>query len=270
MRGRLPLVVVSALVACSPPDGRAGAPAAPAPSAPAGAARAAGPELRVLAEYPHDPGAFTQGLVWHGGFLYESVGRYEVSGVRQVELESGRVLREARLGPELFGEGLARVDRRLVQLTWREGRALVWDLASLAPVRDFAYSGEGWGLAYDGRDLWMSDGTDVLIRRDPESFAVRGRLRVTHAGAPLANLNELEWAEGALWANVWGEDVVVRIDTGSGAVTARVEAVGLLTPAEAAGVDVLNGIAYDAERRVFYLTGKLWPKLFEVVFEPRP
>jgi glutaminyl-peptide cyclotransferase len=271
-RARLALVLSTALVACSPGDGRAGAAATSAPPARdgAGGEGAGGLELRVLAEYPHDRGAYTQGLLWHGGVLYESVGRYGVSALRQVELESGRLLREVRLPPELFGEGLARVDRRLIQLTWQEGRALVWDLATLVPLRDFPYAGEGWGLAYDGRELWMSDGSGVLTRRDPESFAALGTLRVTHAGAPLVNLNELEWAEGALWANVWGRDVVARIDPGSGAVTALVEASGLLTPIEAANAEVLNGIAYDAERRVFYITGKLWPKLFEVVFAPRP
>jgi len=221
-------------------------------------------EVRVVAVRPHDPGAFTQGLLWHGGRLYESTGGYGASTLREVAPETGEVLRQARLPRAEFGEGLALAGDRLVQLTWREGIARFWRPADFAPLGTATFAGEGWGLAFDGRDLIQSDGSATLVFRDPVDLSPRRTLRVTRAGRPEAYLNELEWADGALYANVWHSDEIVRIDPASGAVTAVFDAAHLLTPEERVGVDVLNGIAWNPGTRRFYLTGKLWPKLFEV------
>lgn len=222
---------------------------------------------RVVGVHPHDHGAFTQGLAWVGGRLYESTGQYGSSSLREVDLPSGRVLRRVDLPPDLFGEGLARFGDELLQLTWQEERLLVWDLATLARRGEKRYRGEGWGLASDGRRLVLSDGTDRLSLRDPATFAETGSLRVTLAGRPLPALNELEWAEGHLWANVWMTDEIVAIDLGTGRVTMTVDCSGLLEAAERRSADVLNGIAFVPERGTFLLTGKLWPRLFEVRFE---
>ncbi len=251
----------------------AGAGRAPAgnPSAPAAGAAGRAVPVRVLAVYPHDPEAFTQGLLWAGGHLYESTGLYGRSSVREVELESGRVLRRADLPAEDFGEGLARVDRRLIQLTWREERAHVWSLDGLERVGDFDYRGEGWGLTFDGRSLIESDGSALLSFRSPVDFHLERTLAVRRGGRAVPYLNELEWVDGAVYANIWQSDEVVRIDPASGEVTGAWDASGLLDPAERARADVLNGIAWNPDRRVFYLTGKLWPSLFEVALpEPEP
>jgi glutaminyl-peptide cyclotransferase len=225
---------------------------------------------RVVAVYPHDPEAFTQGLVWHEGFLYESTGLYGRSTLRRVDLTTGAVLRSAEVPALLFGEGLARVGDRLIQLTWQEEVALVWGLETLERRGDYRYKGEGWGLCFDGKRLVMSDGSGRLTWRDPKSFAEVGKLAVTVAGRPAERLNELECVEGAVYANVWGSDQILRIDAASGRATAVIEAGDLLTPRERTAADVLNGIAYRAEADTFLLTGKLWPKLFEVVFEAAP
>jgi glutaminyl-peptide cyclotransferase len=259
--------LAAALVAAAPAACAAG-PGAPAPEAVEELA------VEVLASVPHDPQAFTQGLVWSGGALYESTGRYGESSLRRVDPATGAALARVDLPPDLFGEGLALVpgpgQGRLVQLTWLEGVARVWDAATLEPAGSFRYQGEGWGLCFDGERLVMSDGSDALTLRDPVTFEVTGTLAVTLRGRPLERLNELECAEGWVWANVLGADSIVRIDPASGRVTAFADASGLLTPAEAAAADVLNGIAYDPERRVYHLTGKLWPRRFVVRFVSRP
>lgn len=236
--------------------------------------------LRVLAEHPHDPEAFTQGLLLHDGLAYESTGRYGRSELRRVDPESGEVLLRRELPDRLFGEGLALVPAaasggasagdRLIQLTWQDGIALVWDRARLEPLGELRYPGEGWGLAWDGERLVMSDGGSWLVFREPEGFAELSRVQVTLEGRPLARINELEWAEGALWANVWGTAQVVRIDPATGVVTGVADCAELearLAPEEVRGIDVLNGIAWWPERRSFLVTGKLWPRAFEVVFE---
>lgn len=237
------------------------------------AARAEEPALlrvRVLRSLPHDRTSYTQGLEWHGGALLESTGRYGRSVLRRVDPTTGRVEREQRLSGELFGEGLARVGERLVQLTWKEGRALLWSVAGLEPLGELRYEGEGWGLCFDGVDLVQSDGSARLTFRDAASFAPLRTVAVTLAGQPLEHLNELECAEGWIWANVYGSDRIVRVDPASGEVGAVVDAGGLLTAEESVGTDVLNGIAYRPDTETFYLTGKLWPKVFVVVFEPVP
>lgn len=228
-------------------------------------------ELVVRAVHPHDPAAFTQGLVFHEGRLFESTGQFGASSLREVEIATGRVVRSVVLPREEFGEGLALVGERLVQLTWQNERARIWRLSDFAPAGEHPYRGEGWGLAFDGKSLVQSDGSSQLTFRSPADFSVERRLQVLRGDRSQFYLNELEWAEGALWANIWLADEIVRIDPATGRVTAWVDASGLLAAEERRGADVLNGIAFDARRKVFYLTGKYWPKLFEVeVREPHP
>ena len=225
--------------------------------------------VKVRASYPHDPGAFTQGLVYHAGRLYESTGLTGRSSVRRVDLRTGRVEAQAALAPTLFGEGLARVGDELWQLTWKDGRAFVWDLEDLRPLRQHRYPGEGWGLCADGQRLVMSDGSSRLLFRDPTDFERTGAVSVEQGGEPVGNLNELECVGQVVYANIWQEERIARIDPDTGRVTGSIDASGLLAPEERAGVDVLNGIAYVPERGTFLLTGKLWPRLFEVEFVPR-
>lgn len=237
------------------------------------AVRAAEPPVErlraeVVRTLPHDRDAFTQGLVVADGALYESLGRYGESRVRRIDLATGDVRTEAWLASTLFGEGLTRVGGRLIQLTWREGRALLWTLPELRAAGERAYQGEGWGLAFDGRRLVMSDGSDRLTFRDPDTFAPLGSVTVTLEGRPVTALNALEWANGAVWANVWGREEVLRIDPAGGRVTAVADASHLLSEEDRAGVDVLNGIAYDPSSGHFWLTGKLWPLLYEVRLVP--
>jgi glutaminyl-peptide cyclotransferase len=232
-------------------------PAARAPSPPAF-------RLKVVRAYSHDPRAFTQGLLFLDGKLYESTGLHGRSSMRRVELTSGQVEQESRLPADFFGEGLARVGQRLIQLTWKNHKALVWDLATLEKESEFSYEGEGWGLCFDGRHLVMSDGSDRLTFRDPNTFAKEGEVRVRLAGQPLDNLNELECTGNVVFANVWQNNHIARIDAKTGEVTAWIDASGLLDPSEAAGADVLNGIAEMANTGHLLVTGKLWPHVYEV------
>ena len=224
--------------------------------------------FKVVRTYPHDARAFTQGLLFLDGKLYESTGLNGRSSLRRVDLTSGQVEQESRLPAEFFGEGLARVGQRLIQLTWKNRKALVWDLATLAKASDFAYDGEGWGLCFDGHHLVMSDGSDKLTFRNPSTFAIEGEVRVRLAGRPLANLNELECTGSVVYANVWQDNHIARIDAKSGEVTAWIDASGLLDPSEAAAADVLNGIAEMASTGHLLVTGKLWPHVFEVEVVP--
>jgi glutamine cyclotransferase len=239
---------------------------------PAAAAAVSEPErlvARVVARWPHDPGCYTQGLLWHAGKLLESCGQYGTSELREVEPESGRVLRRVALPRHQFAEGLALVDDRLFQLTWREEQALLWNLADFRPAAaPFAYRGEGWGLCYDGRRLVMSDGSDRLVFRDPTSFAALGEVRVTLSGRAIADLNELECVDDQVWANVWQTDWVLRIDAETGRVRAVLDAQGLLTAAERQRSEVLNGIAWDGAAGRLLLTGKYWPWVFVVEAVP--
>ena len=218
-------------------------------------------------EYPHDHTSYTQGLIWHDGKLYESTGQHGQSSLRRVDPQTGLTEAKRELSTLQFGEGLARVEDRLIQLTWRAGQAFAYDLETLEVVGQHSYEGEGWGLCYDGRRLVMSDGSSDIYFRDPETFDVLDRLTVTIDDRPIQRLNELECAEGWIYANVYQTDSIVRIDPGSGRVVAVIDAAGLLSTEDSVGVDVLNGIAYDPDRAIFYLTGKLWPKVFEVTFE---
>ena len=226
---------------------------------------------RVVDRLPHDPEAFTQGLLWSEGVLFESTGLYGSSSLRQLSTADGSVVRQRKLEDDLFAEGLARVDDRLVQLTWREEHAIVYDLANLEETARFSYEGEGWGLCFDGERLVMSDGSSRLTFRSPATFEMLETIEVTLSGRRVAYLNELECAEGWIYANVLGVDRIVRIDPATGDVAAVIEA-GHLYPAEhrSSGA-VLNGIAYAEDSETFYVTGKLWPELFQVVFvAPEP
>ena len=222
--------------------------------------------VKVHRKIPHDPTAFTQGLLWWQGKLYESTGRRGKSHLRRIDPATGTVERQVRIPVLFFGEGLARKERRLVMLTWKAEQAFVFGLPGLDRLGTLSYRGQGWGLCHDGSRFVMSDGSDVLSFRDSESFAVVGRVAVTFEGSRLANLNELECVHGSVYANVFQRDTIVRIDPTTGRVTARLDARGLRDAAQAQGADVLNGIAYAPELDRFFVTGKLWPAMFEVTF----
>ncbi|MYB19473.1 MAG: glutaminyl-peptide cyclotransferase [Holophagales bacterium] len=232
--------------------------------------------VEVLERRPHDTRAYTQGLLWRDGVIYESTGSYGASSLRAWRWADGSELARVDLERDLFGEGIALLpgaDERLIQLTWRRGVALVWDLPPFSERRRMRFDGEGWGLAYDGSELIMSDGTPILTFRDPETLTVRRRLRVTRSGMPVDDLNELELVDDLLFANLFGSDEIAAIDIDSGSVVAIVDASGLLTPEEAEEADVLNGIAYRPEAGTFLLTGKYWPWVFEVRilgYDPQP
>lgn len=225
--------------------------------------------LRIL---PHDPGAYTQGLLLHEGRLFESTGTYGGSSLREVDLETGEVLRLHALPEELFGEGLARIGDRLVQITWREGVALVYDLSTFEVVDTFSYEGNGWGLCHDGASLWMTTGGSMLVERDPATFEVRRRVPVTLGDRPLYEVNELACVGEHIYGNVFQSDRIVRIDKATGEVLAEIDAAPL-NPQSGRPVGdpeaVLNGIAWDPATNTFYLTGKRWPTLFQVRFVPK-
>lgn len=227
---------------------------------------------KVVRSYPHDPQAFTQGLAWHDGVLYEGTGLHGQSSIRKVRLETGEVLQIRHLDKRFFGEGIAIWKDSLIQLTWQSEIGFVYDLATFEPRRTFKYTGEGWGLTHDGTRLIMSDGsaTGTLRWLDPGTFRETGRLTVRDGSVPVSGLNELEFVKGEIFANVWKTDRIARISPETGQVTGWIDVRGLLDPREAAGVDVFNGIAYDAAADRLFVTGKLWPRLFEIQIVPRP
>lgn len=262
-------------------------------------------EPEVISVRPHDPTAFTQGLLLHDGLLYESTGQYGASSLRQVDPETGEVLRYLPIPEQFFAEGLALAGEHLYQITWREQTAFQFNLSAFTEqaeleVETFEYEGEGWGLCYDDEYLWMSDGSDTLDKRDPETFEIvdsvivtlddvpisqlttAGELIITpepstgsatpqpiqYTGRRLDRLNELECVGDSIYANVWQTDTILRIDKATGAVTAQIDATGLLPEEDRAGADVLNGIVYLPDSDTFLLTGKYWPKMFEVRFVP--
>ena len=220
----------------------------------------------VVQSYPHDPGAFTQGLVFADGEFYESTGLYGESTVRRVEIASGKVLQSRSLDKQYFAEGLALVGDALVQLTWQHQLGFVYDRKTMAPRTTFTYKTEGWGLAYDVKGgLVLSDGSDTLFFLDPKTHSVIRTLRVTDAGRPVPQLNELEWIEGEIWANVWQTDRIARIVPNTGVVNAWVD-LTLLWPhaRRTPPADVLNGIAYDPAGKRIFVTGKKWPRVYEI------
>ena len=221
---------------------------------------------RVRNVYPHDRTAYTQGLLWHDGYLYESTGLEGGSTLRQVDLTEGRVVRSVPLDDSYFGEGLALLGGKLYQLTWRSNKGFVYDLKTFERVGEFGYGGEGWGLATDGTSLYQSDGTEKIRVIDPETFRTVRTIEVCTDRSRVPYINELEWIDGELWANVYTTDTVIRIDPRTGAVVGVIDLAGLLSPADVtAQTDVLNGIAYDAKTGRIFVTGKNWNKLFEIV-----
>lgn len=220
----------------------------------------------IVRVYPHDPHAFTEGLFYLNGQIYESTGLNGASSVRKEQLDTGKVLQELKLPARYFGEGIVNWDRELVELTWRAQVGFVYDLATFARLRQFSYVGEGWGLTQNGRWLIMSDGTAQLRYLDPHTLAQVGQLEVTYEGQPLTNLNELEWVRGEIFANIWQTNWIARIDPNSGEVVGLIDLSGILAASEQVPgqTDVLNGIAYDAERDRLFVTGKNWPKLFQI------
>jgi glutamine cyclotransferase len=220
---------------------------------------------RIVNVYPHDPQAFTQGLIFRDGFLYESTGHRGRSTLRKVRLETGEVVQQRSLDPQYFGEGLTASHDRLIQLTWQAGRGFVYDPATFEVTRTFDYLGEGWGLTSTATHLIMSDGSTVLRFLDAQTFEEQRRIVVRDHRGPVADLNELELVGGEVWANVWHTDRIARIDPASGAVRGWIDLSGLLAPGEVSHPEaVLNGIAYDAGGDRLFVTGKYWPKLFEI------
>jgi glutaminyl-peptide cyclotransferase len=226
--------------------------------------------IEVLRILPHDTTAYTQGLLLHAGRLYESTGQYGESTLREVDPETGRVLRSVDLPDDYFGEGLARVGDRLIQITWREGVAFVYDIETLDVERTFEYEGEGWGLCFDGESLYMTTGGSILYRRDPESFEVLDTRQILLGGRALSQVNELECVGDDIYGNVYQTDRIVRIDKGTGRVVEELDASAVVPPGgrPRAADGVLNGIAYDPDRDVFFMTGKRWPSMFEVRIVP--
>jgi glutaminyl-peptide cyclotransferase len=221
---------------------------------------------RIVNTYPHDPQAFTQGLDIQDGVLYEGTGLNGRSSLRRVDLETGAVLQQADLAEEFFGEGIVVSGDRIYQLTWQSQQAFVYDQEAFEVVDTHTYPTEGWGLTSDGERLIMSDGSSTLFFRDPETFAEIRRVEVLDGDEPVIRLNELEWVNGEVWANVWQTDQIVQIDPATGAVLGWIDLTGLLQPEDQGGadVDVLNGIAVDEATGRIFVTGKLWPVLYEI------
>ena len=236
-------------------------------ASPSTSARAERLRVQVVQSYPHDRGAFTQGLLLDDGKLFESTGLVGRSTLREVELATGRVIRKVDVPPPVFAEGLALSGDKLVQLTWQNGRALLYDKRTFARAGEFTYRGEGWGLCTAGEELIMSDGSATLTVRRQRDFNTVRTIDVAMDGQPVTQLNELECVGGDVYANVWMRDLIVRVDVKTGRVKQRIDVPNLLSPIERQNPDmVLNGIAYDPSDRTFLITGKLWPKLFRVNF----
>jgi glutaminyl-peptide cyclotransferase len=218
---------------------------------------------QIVRTYPHDPKAFTQGLQYVDGVLYEGTGLLGRSSIRKVKIETGEVLQKRDIAGEHFGEGITIWKNELIELTWKSEIAFVFDKSTFEERRRFKYSGEGWGLTHDGVHLIMSDGTDRLRVLDPATFGERRRIQVTAEGVPVTHLNELEFVKGEIFANIWQTDMIARIAP-DGRVTGWIDLRGLLSRSDRNNVDVLNGIAYDQANDRLFVTGKLWPKLFEI------
>lgn len=219
---------------------------------------------QVVKTYPHDRSAFTQGLEYHNGFLYEGTGLNGRSTLRKVELATGRVVQQIALPYEYFGEGITMLAGEILQLTWQSQVGFVYGASDFKMRRQFRYTGEGWGLTNNGREVFFSDGSSTLRVLSPKTLAETRRIRVTDGATPVAQLNELEVVEGEIYANVWQSERVARISPATGKVVGWIDLRGLLSPIFSSGVDVLNGIAYDAAGKRLFVTGKLWPSVFEI------
>ncbi|MDQ2977383.1 MAG: glutaminyl-peptide cyclotransferase [Acidobacteriota bacterium] len=219
----------------------------------------------VVNTWPHDTGAYTQGLVFQDGKLLESTGEVGHSSLRRVELETGKVLQKVDVPPPYFAEGIALFKGKIYQLTWQHQRGFIYDAGSFQKLSDFTYFGEGWGLTNDGNHLILSDGSNRIRFLDPENFQVKKVITVLDRGKPVSQLNELEYIQNEIYANVWHDDRIARIDPATGRVVGWIDLKGLLAPGEVSDEEaVLNGIAYDAATGRLFVTGKLWPKLFEI------
>lgn len=264
-----PVAPVAGTSTPSTPAPDSSAPSSPPPDTSTSAVPAY--TYEVVRTYPHDRGAFTQGLAFLDGMLYESTGLNGRSSLRQVDLDSGKVLKQIDVPSQYFAEGLAILGDKAYQLTWQNHVGFVYDRNTFAKEGEFSYTGEGWGLATDGHSLILSDGTDQIRFLDPTNFTVTRTIPVRFEGHPVFYLNELEYINGEIFANIWQSDDVVRIDPATGRVTGVIDFTSLL-PAEdrEPTTDVLNGIAYDPAGKRLFVTGKLWPKIFEVRLKPKP
>ncbi len=227
--------------------------------------------FKIVRTFPHDPSAFTQGLAYRDGFLYESTGLNGRSSLRKVRLETGEVVQRRDLAPEFFGEGITLFKNEVIQLTWQSQTGFVYDLSDFRLLRQFSYSGEGWGLATDGRELFMSDGSPEIRVLDAITLAEKRRFTVHDGTTRINQLNELEFVDGELFANIWQTDRIARISPRSGEVAGWIDLKGLLSPVyRLESGAVLNGIAYDPNRQRLFVTGKLWPNVFEIQLVPIP
>ena len=261
---RLATVILLAVAACGQaPEG--------APAAPAASADPVRYTYRIVATYPHDPRAFTQGLFDLHGELYESTGQFGLSTIRRVRIADGQVLQSVSIPPDQFGEGIVNWGDQIINISWRGGIGYRWDRRTLRRLAEWHYTGEGWGLTQNGRDIIMSDGTPELRFLDPRTLQERRRLNVTLNGQPLDKLNELEWVRGEIFANVWTRPEIVRIDPANGRVTGVIDLSPLAAENGSSDPDsVLNGIAYDAAHDRLFVTGKNWPRLYEIDLVPQP
>jgi len=226
--------------------------------------------FKIVRAFPHDPAAFTQGLVYHNGFLYEGTGLNNRSSLRKVRLETGEVLQRVDLAPEFFGEGITIFNNQVVQLTWQSQVGFVYNLEDFHLLRRFSYPGEGWGMTTNGREIFMSDGTNEIRVLDPRTLLEKRRFKVHDGATSIDQLNELEFVEGEIFANVWQTNRIVRISPQSGKVAGWIDLTGLLNPMYHLESDaVLNGIAYDPKGKRLFVTGKLWPKVFEIQLVPK-
>jgi glutamine cyclotransferase len=222
---------------------------------------------KIVKSFPHDPNAFTQGLVYRDGFLYEGTGLKGQSSLRKVRLETGEVVQQIDLAPEFFGEGIALVKNEVVQLTWQSQTGFVYNLSDFHLLRRFSYPGEGWGLTTNGKnnELFMSDGTSEIRVLDSDTLAEKRRFTVRDGDAPIDQLNELEFVDGEIFANIWQTNRIARISPKNGAVVGWIDLSGLLSPIYRLQPGaVLNGVAYDPDRKRLFVTGKLWPNIFEI------
>ena len=266
------LLLMSFLVSCRSDSIPSAAPAVtPAESSDSTATTSAGLPVwtyEIVNTYPHDTSAYTQGLVWHDGALYESAGQYGRSNLRKVELETGRVLRRTDVPADYFAEGLALLNGKLYQLTWKENNGFIYDLNTFNKTGEFTYGGEGWGLAEDGKSLILSDGSNQIRFLDPQTFRVERAINVfenNDTSRPLRDINELEYVRGEIYANVWQTDQIIRIDPKNGRLLGVIDMTGILPGKRVDEADdVLNGIAFDAQHQRLFVTGKRWPKLFEI------